>query len=185
MRSYKMRKGIIAQWHEYFRGMALKDITRTAIQGVIDTKSAVWSNATTNTYLTVLSSVLHRAVEVWEWIDRVPPIPRVKDRKRRVRWLTPEEAQRLLQHLPESLAEMMRFALSTGLRQSNVMKLEWSQVDMARPGMLDLRRSGQGRKGYSRYAQRNSVGGAGATKGQAFPVRVCGNDASADKVFLS
>ncbi|NIB40707.1 tyrosine-type recombinase/integrase [Pseudomaricurvus alkylphenolicus] len=49
-----------------------------------------------------------------------------------VRWLTHEEADRLLEELPDHLAEMVRFTLATGLREANVTQLQWSQVDMNR-----------------------------------------------------
>jgi integrase len=52
--------------------------------------------------------------------------------KRRVRWLTNEEADRLIQELPHHLADMARFTLATGLREANVVRLEWSQVDLER-----------------------------------------------------
>lgn len=51
---------------------------------------------------------------------------------RRIRFLTREEAQRLLAELPEPLADMAAFSLATGLRASNVAGLQWSQVDLAR-----------------------------------------------------
>lgn len=47
-------------------------------------------------------------------------------------WLTQQEANRLLNALPEYLAEMVRFTLATGLRESNVTDLQWSQVDLKR-----------------------------------------------------
>lgn len=132
LRSYKTRKLMIGWWHTHFRGMALKDITRNAIQEAINTKRGVWAAGTTRVHLDLICAVLRRAMVEWEWLDRMPPIPRVKDPKKRIRWLTSEEALRLLQHLPEYMAEMMRFALATGLRQRNVMNLEWSQVDLDR-----------------------------------------------------
>ncbi len=52
--------------------------------------------------------------------------------KRRIRWLTHEEAERLIAELPEHLAEMVRFSLATGLRKANVTGLEWSQVNLHR-----------------------------------------------------
>jgi len=39
---------------------------------------------------------------------------------RRIRWLTHEEATRLLAELPEHLQAMVRFGLETGLRKANV-----------------------------------------------------------------
>jgi integrase len=52
--------------------------------------------------------------------------------KRRVRWITPEQAKTLLAELPEHQRDIVLFALATGLRQSNVTPLTWSQVDMDR-----------------------------------------------------
>jgi integrase len=52
--------------------------------------------------------------------------------KRRVRWITPEQANVLFGELPEHQRETVLFALATGLRQANVVKLEWSQVDLER-----------------------------------------------------
>jgi integrase len=56
----------------------------------------------------------------------------LKEPTRRIRFLTHEEAQRLLKELPEHLADMAAFSLSTGLRRANVTGLEWSQVDLTR-----------------------------------------------------
>ncbi len=52
--------------------------------------------------------------------------------ERRLRWLTREEADRLLIELPAHLKPLVRFSLATGLRQQNVVQLEWSQVDLER-----------------------------------------------------
>ena len=46
--------------------------------------------------------------------------------------LTREEATRLLAALAPHQRQLMRFALATGLRQSNVLHLKWSQVDFER-----------------------------------------------------
>ena len=90
------------------------------------------TSATVNRMLGVIRAVLRRAVQEWEWIETAPHVRMLPEPKRRIRWLTREEADRLLLELPEHLAEMMRFTLATGLREANVVKLEWSQVDMER-----------------------------------------------------
>ena len=41
-----------------------------------------------------------------------------------------EQVQTLLKELPEHVQDMVVFTLSTGLRYSNVLKLEWAQVDL-------------------------------------------------------
>ena len=52
--------------------------------------------------------------------------------KRRIRWLTREEADLLIGALPLHLAAMARFSLETGLRRANVTGPLWSQVDLTR-----------------------------------------------------
>lgn len=47
-------------------------------------------------------------------------------------WLTPDDAVRLLKELPDHLAAMFRFSLATGLRDENVVRLKWEQVDLKR-----------------------------------------------------
>ena len=52
--------------------------------------------------------------------------------KKRIRWLTKEGASRLLKELPDHQEKIARFALLTGLRQRNILELQWSQIDMVR-----------------------------------------------------
>src|SRR6266478_2197565 len=56
----------------------------------------------------------------------------LKEPTRRIRFLTQEEAQRLLAALPPHLADMAAFSLATGLRAANVTGLQWPQVDLVR-----------------------------------------------------
>ncbi len=56
----------------------------------------------------------------------------VRKAKPRVRWLTHAQAERLLKALPAHQQDMMLFALATGLRQGNIKRLTWEQVDLSR-----------------------------------------------------
>jgi integrase len=80
----------------------------------------------------VVRAILRKAANEWEWIERAPAVRMLPEPKRRIRWLTHEEAERLIGELPEHLAEMARFSLATGLRKANVTGLEWSQVNLER-----------------------------------------------------
>lgn len=119
--------------HNHLYGMELEKINRDVIDKITRTRQAEGvANATVNRLLEVVRAVLRRAEREWEWLDRAPHVRLLREPKRRVRWLTHEEARRLLQELPDHLAEMMRFSLATGLRERNVLKLQWSQVDLTR-----------------------------------------------------
>jgi integrase len=116
----------------YLRGQPLDRITRDAIARIGDIKARESSGATANRTLALVRSILRKAALEWEWIDKAPKVRMFKERKRRVRWITRVEAERLLSFLPMHQADMARLALSTGLRQANVTGLEWSQIDMQR-----------------------------------------------------
>ena len=62
-------------------------------------------------------------------------VKKEKIRPRRGRWLTHQEEERLLAASPSWLKEIILFALHTGLRQSELLNLQWPQVDLARRTM--------------------------------------------------
>jgi integrase len=75
---------------------------------------------------------LNKAKKEWGWLDSVPHIRKFSEPKKRLRWLTREEVDRLFLELPEHTRAMAAFSLATGLRESNVTHLEWSQIDLQR-----------------------------------------------------
>ena len=106
------------------------------------------ANSTINRALEVLRRVLNLAHHDWNWLQRVPRIRMLKEPKRRIRFLTRVEADSLHEALPEHLRPIVRFALATGCRMSEILHLEWQRVDFGRrvawldPGTT---KSGEGR----------------------------------------
>ncbi|WP_420885102.1 integrase [Arsenophonus nasoniae] len=90
------------------------------------------SVGTKSHYLGFMRSLLRAAANDWGWMKTAPVIKTNKPVSKRIRWLTREEANRLIDCMPESIKPVVIFALSTGLRRSNIIDLEWSQVDMQR-----------------------------------------------------
>lgn len=90
------------------------------------------SNATINRMLDNVRAVLVRAKDVWGWLEVLPQIPKRKVSNKRLRWITRDEANRLINELPEHLSAMAKFTLMTGLRMSNVMQLKWEDIDLIR-----------------------------------------------------
>ena len=114
-------------------GKYLDTINRAMIDRLTDARIAEGvSNASVNRVLEVLRAILRKSVNEWEWLDRAPQVRMLKEPTRRIRFLTREEAQRLLAELPEHLADMAAFSLATGLRRSNVTGMQWSQVDVVK-----------------------------------------------------
>lgn len=124
----------ILRWLEpVLSGVPLIDIDRNIVDAITlrKVKTGV-ANGTVNRMLALLRAILRRAAHDWEWTQGAPRVRLLKEPTRRVRYLTPLQAQRLLEQLPSHLAEMAAFSLATGLRKSNVTGLEWSQIDLAR-----------------------------------------------------
>lgn len=117
---------------QFLRGRVLAAITGEEIAAIGERKKAGASGATANRYLALVRAILRKAWLEWHWLDRAPKVKLYREPKRRVRWITPEQARVLLDELPEHQRDMTLFALATGLRQANVTQLEWPQVDLKR-----------------------------------------------------
>lgn len=119
--------------HKYLNNVYIDEITKAKIDEIKTAKKNEGvSNSTVNRTLELLRSILNRAQKDWEWIDSTPNIRMLPEQSTRIRWLTHEESVRLIKELPAHLKAMAQFSLSTGLRESNVTGLQWSQLDMQR-----------------------------------------------------
>jgi integrase len=107
----------------------LANITRDDIEQILPTDV---KPATRNRYRALIRSMLRAAEREWEWIDRAPVLRTESEPKRRVAFLTREQAELLMASLPEKYRTPVRFALLTGLRRSNVFNLTWDKVDLER-----------------------------------------------------
>ncbi|MDJ6915229.1 site-specific integrase [Salmonella enterica] len=152
-------KSRIAFWMESFAGKTLDEITEDKIYNAIENmtnrrhteniKNSIAAmklaklptplfiprkvaTATKNTHLAFLKAMLRKAFFEWKWITNVPYIRLYPVKNNRVRWLLLHEAQRLIEVCNEPLKSVVEFALATGLRRSNIINMEWKQVDLAR-----------------------------------------------------
>lgn len=110
----------------------LDEITQDTIELIIKAKLKEAGTTRVNRTTGIVSSILNKACKKWGWIDSVPYIRKFKEDKKRIRWLTQEQAAKLLGELPHHTRPIAVFSLATGLRKSNVTQLEWNQIDMER-----------------------------------------------------
>jgi len=120
----------VAFWTKHFRERPLEEISRHEVADLVETHGK--TPATRNRYIACLRAVLRKAAGAWEWLDRAPKFKTYSEPKQRIRWISKDEAETLVAAMPDWLAELARFALATGLRQRNVLALEWTQVDLQR-----------------------------------------------------
>lgn len=119
----------------YFRDKDMTTLRRLDVSAYIQSRRmAGRSNATINREVDVLSAAINYAIKHWEW-----PLPNptrnmsLKMPEGRLRWLTRDEASRLLTAADASLNHCLglfvRLALNTGMRLNEMLKLEWRRVD--------------------------------------------------------
>jgi len=79
---------------------------------------------------TPMAAVLHHAARK-KWCAK-PVIERPAQPKGRVRWITHEEAERLIEAASEHIRPLVIFLLCTGARISEALYLDWRDVDLSR-----------------------------------------------------
>src|SRR5262249_57422088 len=96
--------------------------------------------STINRALAHLRAVLRMAHQRWEVLSKVPHIELEKEKQGRLRFLSPDEATRLLAACQDSknrnLADLVEFTIFTGLRQGEALGLTWDLVERSRGVIL-------------------------------------------------
>lgn len=114
---------------QQFGDRQLVELTVDYLETVLQAKNN--TPGSYNRYVTLILAILRRA-QRRDWLATLPDLRRRQEPRGRIRWLTHDEWQRLRRHLPPYLEQMACFALATGLRENNVLNLEWAEVDMDR-----------------------------------------------------
>lgn len=111
----------VAKFKRLHKNVPLATLTAKSIEGAIPATTA----GTFNRYVNAITAALNKA-------GHPVKLKRKKNPAGRVRWITRAEWARLYKQLSEHLKPVALFSIETGLRQANVLNLEWSQVDLAR-----------------------------------------------------
>jgi integrase len=110
------------------------EINLERINTVIDTLN---SNATKNRYQSFAQSVLKLAYE-YEWISKEVRFKKYDENETKAEvtaYVTTEEMQRLLAHLPHPHNQAAAFAWATGRRSGNVYGAKWSELNLEKAAL--------------------------------------------------
>ncbi len=116
--------------HSILGDLMLDVITLDVIARIKEARLKEVGKSTTNRYLALVRAILKRAVDEWDWLDKSPKVKLFKEPEGRIRFITPEQVERLLHELPIHQRDPVLLALLTGQRQANIIKLEWAQVNL-------------------------------------------------------
>ena len=133
LRSIRDVRRICRNLDPYLGDKKLAEITGDVVWSICQRETLKGNRpATVNRYLAVVRGILRMARDEWQWIDNYPKIKLLSGEVERDRWLTREEADRLVAACASHLAAIVRFALATGCRASEITGLEWNRVDLER-----------------------------------------------------
>ncbi len=133
LRSFGDVQRICRMLDPYLGTLTLNQINGDVIWAVVQGELKKGNKpATVNRYLALIRSLLRMARDEWQWIDSIPKIRLLPGEVEGDRWLTREEAERLIKACPPHLAALVQFALATGCRAREITGLEWGRVDLAR-----------------------------------------------------
>jgi len=118
--------------NDYFGDYLLRNITYFTIEHYKKKRLEDGvSKATINFELNILKSIFNRAKEFGLFSGELPKIEKFKNAdNQRMRALTEEEAQRLIDACPEWFKPVVIFALNTGFRASEIFSLKWEDIDL-------------------------------------------------------
>lgn len=121
-----------------FSKMTAEKMRRADVANYIQARKADGvSPSTINRELDLLSAAFNFVCKTLEWNVRNPVTGMsLKEPQGRLRWITREEAERLIAEASREarksphLADFIRLALNTGCRKNELLKLSWDRVDL-------------------------------------------------------
>ena len=148
----------LERWKAEIGSYALADITPALIVECRDKllteptpRGEQRNPATVVRYMAALSHAFTIAVNEWQWLEDSPmrKVKKPKESKGRVRFLDDDERQRLLTACKDSsntwLYPCVILALSSGMRQAELMGLKWQDVNL-KDGFLILHETKNGER---------------------------------------
>lgn len=144
LRDVEKQRRLCVKLDAYLGRLTLNAITGDVIWSIVEGERKKGNKpATINRCLALVRSILRMAQFDWQWLDSIPKVRLLAGEVERDRWLTKEEAARLLSFCPPHVSALVRFALATGCRAREIAGLEWERVDLERgTAWLDQTKNG-------------------------------------------
>lgn len=151
-KSAKIKGYIVGQLVDIFGSLPLRRFNTALVEQLqTDSMNRGLRNSSCNKVLNILKHMFTKAVE-WEMVEsetlkRIRKVKLLRDDGKRLRYLSTEECQALLNNCDSHLKPIVIAALNTGMRKGEILSLKWDNVDL-RHGfiLLDVTKNGERRE---------------------------------------
>lgn len=156
-RSYKSKRLLMLQLVDKFGNLKLREFNTLLIEQFQSErmqkgrKDKANKPATINRFVATIKHMFTKAVE-WEMVSdevlkRVRKVKLLEENNRRLRYLSKEECQELINSCDPHLRPIVITALNTGMRKQEILGLRWEQVDLKNGFiLLDITKNGDRRE---------------------------------------
>jgi len=136
--TYNRDLSLMRQLNREFETKAIQEITTWQIEKFKTRRKEEVKPASVNRELALIKHMFTKAVE-WDRVKESPvkKVKLLKGEVKRMRFLVPDEIQRLLSNCADHLKPIVTVALHTGMRKGELLGLQWDQVDF-KQGIITL-----------------------------------------------
>jgi integrase len=149
-RGFQKKSFFIQQLRDKFDNVPLRHLNTMAIEQYQSERLNKGNKpATVNRVVAVLKHMIHKAVD-WELVEesvlkKVRQAKQLEANNRRLRYLSKEECQTLINACDSHLKPIVLTALNTGCRKGEILGLTWENVDL-KHGFILLDRTKNGKR---------------------------------------
>ena len=147
-RCYKSKRYLIKQLADKFGRLPLRRFSTMMVEQFQTERLQRNKPATVNRLLATLSHMIHKAAD-WlmveeETLKQIRKVKMLQENNKRLRFLSREECQTLINCCDVHLKPIVITALNTGMRKGNILNLLWEEVDL-KHGLilLDITKNGE------------------------------------------
>ena len=151
-RCYQSKCGFVVQLKAAFGNLPLRRFSTMLVeQYQTDRTQRGNKPATINRHIATLKHMFTKAVD-WNMVEeetlkRIRKVKLLEENNRRLRYLSKEECQLLINACADHLKPIVVTALNTGMRKTEVLTLKWDSVDLKNGFiLLDKTKSGERRE---------------------------------------
>ena len=149
-RSYRSKRGFINQLAGAFGNLPLRRFSSMLVEQFQTERTQKGNKpATVNRLVATLKHMFSKAVE-WDMVEeqtlkRIRKAKLLEENNRRLRYLSKEECQTLIDSCDKHLGPIVVCALNTGMRKGETLQLRWDTVDL-RHGFILLEKTKNGER---------------------------------------